>query len=268
MPPLHRAGGSRGRGVRLRGRRGGAPVAPGCVGYSGFRKPTPELGALLNNHVRRPCRIRRPFIRLPSRRATSPASAAAGSSSRASPSGSRRAGCSCVTGPNGAGKSSLLRVLAGLLRPSAGSFHVEGAGKDDAVTHYLGHADALKPALTLRETLRFWGAVYRQQGRVPVDAISTNARGASGSAMRSTCRSASSPPASDAVPGLARLLLVAAAALAARRTDIRRSTATAKRCSATLMAEHLAAGGLDRRRHPPGSADPRAARSSTSATGA
>jgi heme exporter protein A len=75
-----------------------------------------------------------------------------------------------LIGPNGAGKSSLLRVLAGLIRPAAGSFRVEGSSKDDAVVHYLGHADALKPALTLRETLRFWGAVYHQEGRVPVDA--------------------------------------------------------------------------------------------------
>jgi heme exporter protein A len=74
-----------------------------------------------------------------------------------------------VAGPNGSGKSSLLRLLAGLIRPAAGSFHVEGASKDDAVAHYFGHADALKPALTLRETLRFWGTVYRQQGRVPLD---------------------------------------------------------------------------------------------------
>lgn len=75
-----------------------------------------------------------------------------------------------VTGPNGSGKSSLLRLLAGLGRPEAGSFRVEGASADEAVTHYLGHSDALKPALTLRETLRFWGGIYRQQGRVPLDA--------------------------------------------------------------------------------------------------
>lgn len=74
-----------------------------------------------------------------------------------------------VTGPNGAGKSSLLRLLAGLLRPAAGATRFEGRGEDAAVTHYLGHADALKPALTLRETLRFWAGVYRQQGRVVLD---------------------------------------------------------------------------------------------------
>ena len=74
-----------------------------------------------------------------------------------------------VIGPNGAGKSSLLRLLAGLLRPAAGAIRFEGRGEDMSVTHYLGHADALKPALTLRETLRFWAGVYRQEGRVMLD---------------------------------------------------------------------------------------------------
>jgi heme exporter protein A len=65
-----------------------------------------------------------------------------------------------VVGPNGSGKSSLLRLLAGLLRPHGGSLVLEGRAEDDAVAHYLGHADALKSALTLRETLRFWSALF------------------------------------------------------------------------------------------------------------
>jgi len=75
-----------------------------------------------------------------------------------------------VTGPNGAGKSTLLRAIAGLLRPTAGTIHIEGQAEDAAVAHYLGHADPLKPSMTLRETLRFWAVVYRQQGRVALDA--------------------------------------------------------------------------------------------------
>jgi heme exporter protein A len=76
-----------------------------------------------------------------------------------------------VVGPNGSGKSSLLRLLAGLLRPHSGSLTFEGRGGDGAVAHYLGHADALKSALTLRETLRWWSALF---GGVPSDSRHIN----------------------------------------------------------------------------------------------
>lgn len=65
-----------------------------------------------------------------------------------------------VVGPNGSGKSSLLRMLAGLLRAESGFFEQACVGDECAGAHYLGHADALKPALTLRETLAFWAALH------------------------------------------------------------------------------------------------------------
>jgi heme exporter protein A len=43
---------------------------------------------------------------------------------------------------------------------------MEGAVEDVGAIHYLGHADGLKSAQTLRETLRFWATVYRQRGRL------------------------------------------------------------------------------------------------------
>ena len=64
-----------------------------------------------------------------------------------------------VTGRNGAGKSSLLRMVAGLLRIAAGRLALEGAEPDRTIpdqAHYLGHLDALKPALTVAENLSFW----------------------------------------------------------------------------------------------------------------
>lgn len=64
-----------------------------------------------------------------------------------------------VTGPNGSGKTSLLRLVAGLLAVAGGS--IDLAGGEDELTlpeqaHYLGHRDALKPALSVLENLAFW----------------------------------------------------------------------------------------------------------------
>jgi heme exporter protein A len=66
-----------------------------------------------------------------------------------------------VTGPNGAGKSTLLRLVAGLLRPSAGRILLEDdlpEALPSERVHYMGHKDALKPALTPVEILEFWAA--------------------------------------------------------------------------------------------------------------
>ncbi|NGO49892.1 heme ABC exporter ATP-binding protein CcmA [Allomesorhizobium camelthorni] len=65
-----------------------------------------------------------------------------------------------VTGPNGAGKSTLLRIMAGLLPPSSGAVRIEGGGEIfptvAAASHYLGHENAMKTALTVAENLGFW----------------------------------------------------------------------------------------------------------------
>jgi heme exporter protein A len=64
-----------------------------------------------------------------------------------------------LIGPNGSGKSSLLRLAAGLLRPAAGTIALDGGAAERTVSeqaHYLGHLDAFKAALTVRENLEFW----------------------------------------------------------------------------------------------------------------
>ena len=67
-----------------------------------------------------------------------------------------------LVGRNGAGKTSLLRAIAGLIRPHAGAIDFSGPGgpvpEDDARglgLHLLGHHDGLKPGRTAWEELLF-----------------------------------------------------------------------------------------------------------------
>ncbi len=68
-----------------------------------------------------------------------------------------------LTGANGAGKTSLLRAVAGLLRPDAGEVVFrdgDGNPLDERTapgreTHFLGHQDGLKTARTARQELGF-----------------------------------------------------------------------------------------------------------------
>lgn len=64
-----------------------------------------------------------------------------------------------VTGANGAGKTSLLRAIAGLLRPLAGRVVFDGAADADEARrrgcHLVGHHDGLKGGRTAREELMF-----------------------------------------------------------------------------------------------------------------
>jgi heme exporter protein A len=71
-----------------------------------------------------------------------------------------------VLGPNGAGKSTLLRMLATLLRPTAGELRVLGAELPRRAWRargrigYLGHDPLLYADLTLAEALTFHAALH------------------------------------------------------------------------------------------------------------
>lgn len=72
-----------------------------------------------------------------------------------------------LEGPNGAGKTSLLRALAGFLPPAAGTITLQSNGsvfsdpeERGSLMGWLGHADGIKPQLTVREQALFWASLY------------------------------------------------------------------------------------------------------------
>jgi len=75
-------------------------------------------------------------------------------------------GALLLLGRNGSGKSSLLRLLAGLLKPASGQLFWgdEALGSEREAhagrLHYLGHQDAVKPVLTVEENLLFWARLH------------------------------------------------------------------------------------------------------------
>ncbi|MDX8462736.1 heme ABC exporter ATP-binding protein CcmA [Mesorhizobium humile] len=89
-----------------------------------------------------------------------------------------------VTGPNGSGKSTLLRVVAGLLPAAAGKVLVEGGGEAfptvASASHYLGHLNAMKTALSVEENLGFWRAFQGEPGLGVEEALETVALGGLG----------------------------------------------------------------------------------------
>ncbi|KAA5803861.1 heme ABC exporter ATP-binding protein CcmA [Alkalicaulis satelles] len=138
-----------------------------------------------------------------------------------------------LTGPNGAGKTTLLRALAGLLRPAAGEIALE-----PGPAGWLGHAEGLKPAETVRQALDFWAALSDQ----PRDAVEGVMRAlALGHLARRPCGALSAGQKRRA--GLARLALSGRAVWLMDEPSAPLDAAGRERLSRLAQA-HRARGGI------------------------
>ena len=146
-----------------------------------------------------------------------------------------------VTGPNGSGKTSLLRLVAGLLAPADGAIDLEGGEAEFTLpeqAHYLGHRDALKPALSVMENLAFWR-----------DYLGGKAGDASQSLAQVGLDHAAHLPAAFLSAGQRRRLSIARLLSVQRPVWLLDEPTSALDASgqemfAGLMREHLAQGGL------------------------
>ncbi len=76
-----------------------------------------------------------------------------------------------VSGPNGSGKTSLLRLLAGLMQPTAGVVRLNGKPLDEQRSElarnliWIGHAAGIKDVLSAEENLSWLCALHRPASR-------------------------------------------------------------------------------------------------------
>ncbi|MFZ0764399.1 heme ABC exporter ATP-binding protein CcmA [Bradyrhizobium sp.] len=146
-----------------------------------------------------------------------------------------------VVGPNGSGKTSLLRLIAGVLAPAGGSIVLEGGESELTLpeqSHYLGHHDALKPALSVSENLIFWRDFLGGAKSSPAESLAVV-----------ELDHAARLPAAYLSAGQRRRLSIARLLTVQRPVWLLDEPTNAldtagQKLFATLMGDHLARGGL------------------------
>lgn len=137
-----------------------------------------------------------------------------------------------LRGPNGVGKTTLLRVMAGLQAPLAGTV---GIAPETAA--YASHADGLKAMLTVRENLNFWAEIHGQrldEGVFAAFDLERLADRGAGTLSAGQKRRA----------GLARLAVIGRPVLLLDEPTVSLDAASVALFAGWLRERHLAGGGV------------------------
>ena len=148
-----------------------------------------------------------------------------------------------LRGPNGSGKTTLLRTIAGFLPPAAGGVRVSGPKGDtttEAHLHYVGHANGIKPRLSVIENVSFWQRYYG--GGSDLEAAEA-ALDAFDLLDLADYRAAHLSQGQTRRLGLARLLAARRPVWLLDEPSVSLDAASTKRLE-TAIADHLASGGI------------------------
>lgn len=153
--------------------------------------------------------------------------------------------CLLVKGPNGAGKTTLLRAVCGMAYLEEGRVLWRGQDTrhDQAAFHsdlaYIGHETPLKGDLTAAENLRYWVGVRRQLAESEVQDVLARVGGVHWDEQPVRTLSAGQKRRAT----LAGLILMSVPLWVLDEPTTNLDTA-GQQLVATLVDEHLAAGGL------------------------
>ena len=148
-----------------------------------------------------------------------------------------------LRGPNGSGKTTLLRTIAGFLPAAAGHVRVSGPKSDTSAEghlHYIGHANGIKPRLSVIENVSFWQRYYGGGGDLEAAEAALDAFDLLDLA---DYRAAHLSQGQTRRLGLARLLAAPRPIWLLDEPSVSLDTASTRQLEAAI-AEHLTSGGM------------------------